>query len=407
MSKKNLSWLLAGVATLFVAGDASAAFKVVNNNNALRPYVYITNAAGNAYAYAYVEDAAADNHSTVVTERVSTRQTVEAQISLIHSRLADRTMSGGSAGSKSGELFSLSGSNAGGADGANALWTNGRWDHIKDDTTGGKWDANLYSFALGFDHRFNQRFLAGVAVHYQYMRGDTAFNQGNIRDHGYGVTPYLTFKATEWLDLDLIAGYSRFTKKRTRTQMANIPNNNGTTGIGQKVSGSPKSDRYFASLFANFSHRVQKWDFLGRLGYLHAQDNQKSFTENNGDQYNKLKTKINRLSLRLQAGYKINEMVSPYLFALYARDLTQTKHGLASSLDGGQFQGGFPGAANGGAATLAIANPEENISKNTWGAGLGLRFNTGKRLSGGLEYQYSANKKVKTNTVNLNVKYKF
>tara|TARA_A100000171_G_scaffold9094_1_gene6676 strand:+ start:1162 stop:2328 length:1167 start_codon:yes stop_codon:yes gene_type:complete len=388
MKKTYLSWLLAGAA-VFAAADASAAFKVVKPNPQ-RSYID-TNGV-----YVYSEGVASDNHSTVVTERVSTQRTVNAQIDLIHARLADRGMSGAAAGSKEGNLFSVSGSNAGGMDGANGLWANGRWDHIKDDTNGGKWDANLWSFALGYDHRFNQRFLAGLAVHYHYMRGDTSFNQGNIRDHGYGVTPYATFKVNDWLDLDAIFGYSRFTKNRTRTQMGSKPGS--VSGVGQKVSGDPKSDRYFASLFANLTHRVQKWDFLGRLGYIHAQDNQKSFTESNGDQYDKLKTKLNRLSLRLQAGYKLNEMVSPYLFGLYVRDFTENKHGLLSSATD---------VAPGGTTTVAIVNPEENRSKNTWGAGLGLRFNSGKRLSGGLEYQYTANKKVKTNTVNVNVKYKF
>lgn len=405
MQKKHLSRLLLAGATVLAAGEASAG-KIINNSN--RTYIY-TETGYHTYTYVYSEGIAADNHSTVVTERVATEKTVMAQINLVQARLADRGHSGGSGGSSEGQLFSVSGSNAGGMDGANNLWTNGRWDHIKDDTTGGKWDANLWSFALGVDRRFHQRLLAGLAVHYQYMRGDTDFNKGTIRDHGWGVTPYATFKATDWLDFDAILGWSRFTKKRTRTQVGHQGNLNGaSTGAGQKVTGTPKSDRYFASIFANLTHRIQKWDFLGRLGYLHAHDNQKTFTETNGDKYTKQTVRLNRLSLRLQSKYKLNETVSPYLFALYTRDLTESKQGLVSSAPNAA-PNGTPGAFGSEVSGTAVAftNPEDNRSKNTWGAGLGLRFNSGKRLSGGLEYQYTANKKVKTNSVNLNVKYKF
>lgn len=411
MQKKYLSGFLAGAIGLLAADSALAQFKVVNSNNTRRPYIY-RQITDTTYQYFYVENLAADNHSTVVTERVSTQRTVEAQIGLIHHRLADRGMSGGSAGSNSANLFSVSGGNAGGMDGANALWANGNWTHIKDDTAGGKWNANLYSFALGFDHRFNQRILAGIAVHYQYKRGDTDFNRGTIRDHGYGVTPYLAIKATDWLDFDFMAGYSRFTKKRTRTAFSTLLDAGGNvlSAPGTKVNGSPKSDRYFGALFANLTHRVQKWDFLGRLGYLYARDNQKAFTESNTEAYNKLETKLSRLSLRLQAGYKINEMVSPYLFGLYTRDFTQSKNGLQGTFDNqgrGAYNDAGGAVVNNPTTPLTVANPEDGISKNTWGAGLGLRFNTGKRLSGGLEYQYTQNKKVKTNSVNLNVKYKF
>lgn len=342
--------------------------------------------SGGGYIYVdqdsiYAAGVAANQNSTVVTEVRATQVATQEITNMITARIDERQGRGGNAGSaNSTNLFK--GGNAGSLENKFAVWGRADWTRIDDNTAGGKWDANLWTLVLGGDYKFHDRMLAGLSFTYSYMHGKTKFNNGKIQgDHGFGVAPYMNVRALDWLDFDAIVGYTRVNKDRSRTAV----------GTGQKVTAKPHSDRWYATLAANAHHQINRWALLGRLGYNHAQDKQKSFTETNGDRYTSQTVKMNRVFARLQGGYQVNESMMPYLFLTYAYDFTMTKLGLASE------------SAN---APL-YQNPEKNRGKHTYGGGLGLSFVKGQNWTGGIEYGYAQAKKVRTHNANLRLRYAF
>lgn len=337
---------------------------------------------------------AATQNSTVVTERRVATVASESQTSMVLSQISSR-LDGHSAPSagNSVSLLPQSGGNAGGMYHRGSIWMRAGYDNMKEDNTTrfGGWNANLWSLALGYDYKFNEKVLAGLALTYSNLNGSTKFNNGNIRDNAYGLMPYVAFLVTPSFDVDLMGGYSRVDKSRDR----GLPNL--TTGpddlSGPRVTSKPKSDRYFGALFGNYKHHVNRWNLLVRLGYLYITDHQKSFTETNGNrnpatgiitdrQVASFNTSVNRLSHRLQAGYQASNMVEPYLFLIYAHDFGATKMKVADT---------FTDTL--GNTDPSYVSPNTRRSNNTYGGGLGLNANIDTCWKTTLEASYLQSKK--------------
>jgi hypothetical protein len=355
-------------------------------------YIYIGSTGNSIYDF-YMGGVAEDQHSTVVTEAQATRASTKMITDIISARIGERTGEGAAAGS-SYNLFSMGGNsgskggNAGACEHKLGVWARAGWTHITDNTIGGKWNANLYTLLLGADYKFNERFLAGLALTYGFMNGTTSFNQGKIKgDNAFGVAPYANFKATNWLNFDALVGYARVNKSRNRLALAGGPNN----APAVKVSGKPTSNRWYAAITGNLVKDIQKWALLLRVGYLYAKDKQGTFTESNGDQYSSQNVTVSQLFVRPQVGFRINECVTPYLFAFYAHDFQVTTIGLA------------PEAASAG----NYQNPEQHRGSNWIGGGAGLNFVKGRSWSGGLEYGYKQAQRLRTHDVALKLRYQF
>jgi opacity protein-like surface antigen len=298
---------------------------------------------------------------------------------MIGARIAERN--GASAGSSSYSLLNTNGKNGGSADKPFGLWSRFDFTRINDSTAGSKWDANMWNVALGGDYKFNNMFLAGLALTYGYTSGSTKFNNGKIKgDNAFGLAPYINVKANDMFDFDVLGGWSRVNKKRERTP----------TG-GSKVTATAKSNRYFFALAANAHKDISRLSLLGRLGYSYGKDAQKRFTESNGDTYTAQDTKMSRLFMRFQTGYKATEMVMPYLFVTYDHDFSITKHGLADAVAGD---------------TTGYVKPKQNTS-NWYGIGGGLQFTSGANWTGGLEYGYKQAAKIKMHNANVRLRYQF
>jgi len=353
----------------------------------------------------YDTTSAAVQNSTIVTERRVATVASEAQANMVLSQISDRLETGGSVGG-SVSLLPTSGGNAGAADQRSSLWARAGYDHMQEDSISsfGGWNANLWSFALGYDYKFNDRVLAGLALTYSNLNGSTKFNNGSIRDNAYGLVPYVAFRVAPCFDVDLMAGYSRVNKSRTR----GTPNAaNPTQGdlSGPKAKFSPKSDRWFGAIYANYKHHINRWNLLARLGYMYITDNQKSATERGGLVFNAagitdqtiggLTTRLNRLALRLQAGYKANNSVEPYAFLLYARDFGASKIK------------GVPDSVVANPVGITYTSPNARRSNNTFGGGLGLNGNLGNNWTTGIEAIYTQSKKFKDYGGMLRVAKKF
>ena len=357
-------------------------------------------AIGCAQAYSegsYYDDGttAASQNSTVVTERRVATVASESQANMVLSQISSR-LDGHSAVStdNSVSLLPQSGGNAGSMYHRGSIWMRAGYDNMKEDNTTrfGGWNANLWSLALGYDYKFNDKVLAGLALTYSNLNGSTKFNNGSIRDNAYGLVPYVAFLVTPSFDIDLMGGYSRVNKSRDRS-VPNLPTGPDDLS-GPKATSKPKSDRYFGALFGNYKHHVNRWNLLVRLGYLYVTDRQKSFTETGGNrssvtggritdrQVAGFSTNVNRISHRLQAGYQAPNMVEPYIFLTYAHDFGATKMKVTDTFTDtlGNVDSGY-------------VSPNTRRSNHTYGGGLGLNANIDTCWKTTMEANYLQSKK--------------
>ncbi|MBM3468140.1 MAG: autotransporter outer membrane beta-barrel domain-containing protein [Alphaproteobacteria bacterium] len=371
----------------------AVAFLSVSNTLAYNVGDYV---AGGGYVRegSYLDTAsAAVQNSTLVTERRVATAAAEAQTNMVLTQITERFDPTSTPTGNSVALLPTKGGNAGPGDQRSSLWARAGIDNLRENNINsfGGWNANLWSLALGYDHKVNEKVLLGAALTYSNLNGDTKFNRGSIRDNAFGIVPYIAFRVNPCLNFDVVLGYNRVNKSRSRT----TPGLAGTVLSGPKATSSPKSDRYFASLYANYKHFVNRWTFLTRFGYLYVTDKQKRFNEQNGmvafnpagnptgtatRVYNSQNTNVSRLSLRLQAGYKASTTVEPYAFVLYARDFGATKIRVQDTVT--------PNAAG-----IALINPNKQRSDNTFGGGLGLNGHLGNNWKTGIEAVYAQSKK--------------
>lgn len=353
-------------------GDPNA----VPNGQDFQGYVYIT---GDSI---YAGNTAGNQSSLVVTEEKLTRVSIAAVTDIISARLDTRTGRNGGAGSSSvGILDTNAGVNGGSVENPFGIWSRFDYTRIDDSTSAGKWDANLWTLALGGDYKVNDRFLAGLALTYGYVSGNTQFNNGKINgDHAFGVAPYLNVMASNWLDFDAIFGYMRVNKDRKRTPKG-----------GTNVTAKTDSNRWYGSFAGNAHKVINKFALLGRLGYTYGRDNQKRYTESNGDTYGSQDTTVSRLFIRLQSGYQVSKAVTPYIFVTYDHDFTMTKTGLDAGINN---------------ALSGYKKPKQD-SDNWYGVGGGLSFMGGRNWSGGAEYGYKRASDINLHNVNVRLRYQF
>ncbi len=362
-----------------------------------------------AYEGGYYDNGytAATQNSTIVTERRVTTVASEAQANMVLSQISERLDSNTAPAGTSFSLLPQSGGNAGASDHRGSVWARAGIDHMDESniTRLGGWNANLWTLAIGYDHKINDKVLLGAALTYSNLNGSTKFNNGNMRDNAYGLVPYVAFKVSPCFSIDAMVGYSRVNKKRDRGTAAS---NTDNALSGTKATSSPKSDRYFAALYGNYKHHVNRWNLLARLGYMYATDRQKSYNETNGNRdtatgaystrnYSGITNSVNRASLRLQAGYKASPTVEPYAFLTYALDFGATKMKFNDSALTDAF----------GNPDTAYVSPNKRRSNNTFGGGLGLNANLGNNWGSSIEGSYMQSKKFKNLGGWLRVSKKF
>jgi len=177
-------------------------------------------ANGGAARYIYVQagtyldgDSALNQDSTVITETQVTRVATGAQMSMI-SRRIDNVM--GTQSQASAESVSLTGGNSGPDSKNRNVWAEVGFNDIAMTKSELKWDANLFTAAIGTDRKLNDKIIGGLALTFSYLNGKTKYNHGNIGDYAYGIVPYASFKVTNKFSIDAMAGYNYVQKHRDR-----------------------------------------------------------------------------------------------------------------------------------------------------------------------------------------------
>lgn len=404
---KSIRSGLLGAALAWAAVVGSAKAGNVGDYIYLGNGVYFTATEGSMYD----STSAAVQNGTLVTTRQALATATKKQTDLIADQIASRLDASTQQSTGSYSLLPASGGNAGASHHKGSVWASAGIDNLKEDkiSSYGGWKGNLWTLGLGYDYKFNDKVLAGVALFYSNLNGSTAFNKGDMKENAYGFAPYVGFKVHPCFGISIMAGYSRVNKDYSRTTPNTASAAAGLTG--PKATSSPRSDRYFAAISADLKHHVNRWNLLARLGYTYMTDKQKSFVEKNGQvnqttfrtqdrTYGSMSTNLNRLSLRLQAGYKVSNVVEPYAFLTYARDFSATKISVPDAL--GTLRAG-PGTP----ATVSYTSPNSQRSNNTFGGGLGLNANLGCNWTGGLEAGYAQSKRLKIISGAARVKWVF
>lgn len=381
----KLSLLSLGIAMFFAPQAEATKVSSPNGTYQTGTYLYLGPGAGYVYAGfgkgAYIGDSPANSMSTAVTEGQVLASVTQTTMGLITARTAEVQH-----GDTSAYVGASSGNSAHRKVG---VWIRGGYNNIKQDTANLKWRADVYSVAVGADYKLHPTVLAGLAFLYSNVNGDTDFNKGSINDNSYGFSPYVNWKPVKWFALDVMGGYNWVNKNRDRTLL----DTNGQF-TGAKVTGKPKSKRWFVGGFGNFMHSINRANLLARVGVTHMVDKQDAVTESNGDRYTSLDTKLTTLNTRLQAGYKATKQLEPYAFFTYDYDLSRSK---VNNLE--------LAVANGN--TAGYVSPDKARSRNTFGGGAGLKMDITSCVTGGLEYSYSQNKKLKNHGITANLRYNF
>lgn len=295
--------------------------------------------------------------------------------------------------------FILNHMGGGGAAGGNAglsmkdwtLWGRTGFNHFRDTSHAAAWDAGLWSIMGGADYRLNSAVMGGVALNYGYQNGRTQFNRGDIRDHMYGVTPYLSLAALKNLTFDVLIGYNHLHKIRSRTNTQIGP---GNVPFGGRVTGRIGAERIYAAGYVTLRHSWNRMTLMGRIGASFNKEFQRAFVESDGSIYNAIIWRMNQGHARVQLAYKATDRFEPYAYGTYSYDFVRS---LAPFADG---VSSIP-------AVDARLNPNRDYKRDTYGGGIGLQIQTTNKWSGSLEGSYRQSNKLKDMGVKATTKYKF
>ena len=208
------------------------------------------------------------------------------------------------------------------------------------------------------------------------------FQNGKMDDDTLSIMPYFGYQIMDFLSLDLIGGYARSKKDGYRRAL------DLATGLttGEKITSKPVANRIFAAPTLTVSKSINALNLAGNIGYIYANNRQNAFTESNNETTDSLDTRLSRFTSGLNFGYRVNNMVEPYLALSYARDL------LADRI------------AN---TTTTSTQAASGTDKNTYGAGAGLNMAVNNALTGNIGYDYQKNGTLKINSVKVMVRYAF
>lgn len=151
------------------------------------------------------------------------------------------------------------------------LWTNlaGTWfeeDQIALSSTG-----NIATGLVGGDYQVNEWFIVGLSAGYERQDITTHFNSGSIDSNGYIVAPYVLIQLIpNQLFLDLSGGYVGADQTIDRTLSGRI------------VSGSPNTQRVFASGTLQANLERDKWRLRPEIGALWLNQHVDGYAESSG-----------------------------------------------------------------------------------------------------------------------------
>ncbi len=216
------------------------------------------------------------------------------------------------------------GLSAGDASMKHGIWTNIAYTSSEDDNLITESDMDINSYILGYDYKLSDSMAIGVSVTYENIDADLNFNSGSLEGDGYTIAPYFTMLLTDYMSMDIIAGYALVEYDQDR--------NFGT------VTSSVDADRQFAQFSVNGFHYIDQWSFNLNLSFLYAHEGQDSYTESDGTKIKSNNIDFSQLSIGTEVAYGF-KYVEPYITLAYEQD-TQYVETTGTSYDKNGGDGG-------------------------------------------------------------------
>lgn len=207
-----------------------------------------------------------------------------------------------------------SGLNAGDGMASYGLWGSYSYSDFENDFAGTAFDGNRHNLLGGFDISPWEKTVFGVAVGYENSDIDTGFNQGNQEADGYTIAAYAGHLLNEPWSIDASIGYSNIDSDQFRTDL----------GTGARITSSPSSERWFATLNFNGFKRWENWLIGGRIGLLYARNVQESFRESNGALTSQFTSELGQWSIGGDVAYSLDKF-EPFVRLTYENDFQMTE----------------------------------------------------------------------------------
>ncbi len=217
------------------------------------------------------------------------------------------------------------GLSAGDASMKHGFWTNIAYTATNDDNSITESTMDINTYIMGYDYKFSDRMAIGVAVTYEQINADLAFNNGKVDGDGYTVAPYFVMLLTDYLTMDIIAGYAIIDYDQDRD-----------FGL---VDSSVDADRQFVEFSLVGFHYIDQWNFTGHLSFIYAHEGQDSYRESDGTRIKANNVDFSQFSAGVEVAYTFKH-VEPYLTLTFEHD-SQYEEINDTSYDRSGGDGGF------------------------------------------------------------------
>lgn len=235
------------------------------------------------------------------------------------------------------------------------LWAQGAYTRAESDFNKGtnndmRFKGDIWAGVVGADYRLTQRFVVGAGVGYQHVDVNTTFNNGNLKQTGWGVTPYAVFALNQTFYIDVNAGYWLLDNEMQRSRNTARASYDGTRWtVGGNLNGG---------------WSINQWRLTAAVGYLYVNAKDDAFRETGSAaaaaQQAAVTTKIGQGRVGGTLGYALGN-VTPYVSARVEHNFEQPTIRL-----------------NAGSGIQPSAN------RTGYRAGAGLNFNLSPAVSGNL-----------------------
>lgn len=246
-------------------------------------------------------------------------------------------------------------------------WVDGSWSDLEDSNTATAFDGDVFSVMGGIDYSLTSKTIVGLAVGYEDLDIDTAYNgtatnKGNLSGEGYTVAPYIGTKLSDYATASLTLGMSWIDYDTLRFD----PNN------GNRIAGSTNSIRYFGDASVNGEYNYTKnWRVRGKASMFFITERKEDYAEKE----------------TTAAGAFVNEIINGDDHTDYASASAEAKIGY-------MFDRAEPYALVGvnydvvkDEANVAITQTKSGLDRDDFSAkfGGGVDFNLGNNITAGIE----------------------
>jgi opacity protein-like surface antigen len=218
----------------------------------------------------------ANQNSTVATSNSIIRSTTTQISSLIAQRVSSAVSGDASSFQVSSNGYVGTGVAAGDHDQKFGLWAAGAYAGLEDENRSTEFDGHSVVGTVGADYRVTSDVVLGIALGYEDIDVDTAYNgfggiDGNISADGFGIAPYIGVTLSDNITADAKVGYADMEYDTLRFD----PN------TGNRITGSTDADRYFVDAGIKGRYTLQgNWGADVRGSVFYAHEEKDAFTEN-------------------------------------------------------------------------------------------------------------------------------